>query len=162
MILLSLVRGSYQGTPSGVPFFGLDESQALAAGVKALMKRHVRLYVLGVVFLLVIVAVAQSQIFAGTWHTPKSRLTGRANLSAKLVQLPETLSGSVIFVNPDGTILELPITKPEIKGNTLDFQTIDHGSTTYWSLTVTKNFRKGILKGSQHEMLIEEKVQRDR
>lgn len=124
------------------------------------MKRLRRWHVLAAFMLFSIAAAAQSELFVGTWQIRKSPLTGKVNLTVNIVQTGETLSGAVTFVNPDGTTSQMPIAKPEIKGDTLDFQTLDHDMTMYWSLRVGKNARRGILKASEHEMLIEEKVKK--
>jgi hypothetical protein len=120
------------------------------------------LHFLAALILFSITAVAQSEIFAGTWQIRKSPITGKINLSVNIVQQGETLSGTVVFVNPDGTTFQLPIAKTELKGDTLDFQTLDRDATMHWHLTVARDARQGVLKGSDHEMLIEEKVTKKR
>jgi hypothetical protein len=69
---------------------------------------------------------AQAGTFAGTWQTRKSSLTGKVNLTVTIVQKGDAVTGTVAFLNPDSTTQQLPIAKPEIKDNTLNFQTADH------------------------------------
>ena len=126
------------------------------------LRRFLRLHFLAALILFCIAAVAQSEIFAGTWQIRKSPTTGKINLTVHIVHQGEKLSGTVVFLNPDGTTFQMPIANSEPKGDTLDFQTEDRGSTMYWHLTVARNARRGVLKGSEHEMLTEEKVTKKR
>ena len=138
------------------------------AGEKALpmhftcLRRLLRLHLLPTLMLFSLAAIAQSEIFVGTWQIRKSPITGKVNLSVTIVHQGENLSGTVVFGDPDGPTFEMPILKAEIKGDTLDFQTLDRGDPMDWHLTVKSNTRRGVLKGSEHEMLIEEKVTKKR
>ena len=106
-------------------------------------------------------ASSQSERFVGTWEIRKSPTTGRINLTVNIVQADDTVSGTVMFINPDGTTTELPISHPEFKGTALDFQTQDRDVIMHWSLTIG-NARGGILRGNEHELLIEEEVKKKR
>jgi len=105
--------------------------------------------------------LSQLERFLGTWEIRKSPTTGRVNLTVNIVQSLDTLGGSVTFINPDGTTTQWPISRTELKGTVLDFQTLDHDAIMHWSLTVT-NARSGVLHGDEGELLIEEKVKRKR
>jgi hypothetical protein len=119
---------------------------------------------------------SQLQRFFGTWEIRKSPTTGRVNLTVNIVQGADTISGTVKFINPNGTTTQWPITHTEFRGITqtrslvfnsefkgprLDFQTLDHDAIMYWSLTLT-NTTRGFLRGDEHELLIEEKVKKRR
>jgi hypothetical protein len=121
-------------------------------------------------------AFAQLEQFVGSWEIRKNPTTGRVNLTVIIVRAGETISGTINFVNPDGTTMQWPISYPEFKGTTLtkslisnaefkgatlDFQTGDHDSIMHWSLTLT-NTRRGVLRGAEHELLIEERVKKKR
>ncbi len=121
-------------------------------------------------------ASSQLQQFLGTWEIRKSPTTGRVNLTVNVVQGVDTISGTVKFINPNGTTTQWPITHTEFggitltrslvlntkfKGPRLDFQTLDHDAVMYWSLTLT-NTTTGFLRGDEHELLIEEKVKKKR
>jgi hypothetical protein len=120
--------------------------------------------------------LSQLQPFLGTWEIRKSPATGRVNLTVNIVQGADTISGTVKFINPNGTTTQWPITQTEFRGITqtrslvfntefkgprLDFQTLDHDAIMYWSLTLT-NTTRGFLRGDEHELLIEEKVKKKR
>lgn len=119
---------------------------------------------------------SQLERFVGTWEIRKSPTTGRVNLTVNIVQGVDTISGTIKFINPDGTTTQWPIahtefrgttltrslvSHTEFKGPTLDFQTRDNDAIMYWSLTLT-NTRRGVLRGDEHELLIEEKVKKKR
>ena len=119
-------------------------------------------------------ALFQSQRFLGAWEIRKSQTTGKANLTVTITQERDTISGNIRFINPDGTTTEWPISHAEFRGTTvtrslvfnkdfrgptLQFQTLDHDSIMYWSLTLTHATR-GFLRGDEHELLIEEKVKK--
>jgi len=129
-------------------------------------------------FLGLTVDLGPSQIerFVGAWEIRKNPTTGRANLTAIIVRAGDTVSGTINFVNPDGTTMHWPISHSEyrgatvrrslvfntdFKGPTLNFQTGDHDAIMYWSLTLT-NATRGFLRGDEHELLIEEKVKKKR
>jgi len=140
------------------------------------MKRR-RLYTFLVSLLLLSTAAsAQLERFVGAWEIRKSPTTGKVNLTVNIVQTGDTISGTVTFLNPDGTTTQWPIAHTEFrgtsltkslvfhtqfKGTTLDFQTLDHDAIMRWSLTLT-NARSGFLRGDQRELLIEEKVRKKR
>ena len=120
--------------------------------------------------------LSQLQPFLGTWEIRKSPATGRVNLTVNIVQVADTISGTVKFINPNGTTTQWPITHTEFRGITqtrslvfntefkgprLDFQTLDQDAIMYWSLTLT-NTARGFLRGDEHELLIEEKVKKKR
>lgn len=119
-------------------------------------------------------ASAQLEQFVGTWETRKNSTTGKAHLTVTIVRAGNAISGTVAFLNPDGTTTQLPVahtefrgsavtkslvSHTEFKGTTLDFQTLDHDVTTHWSFTLTRA-RRGFLRGDQGELLIEEKVKK--
>ena len=108
------------------------------------------------------VACAQSSKFVGTWQTRKSSVTGSPNITVKIAEEENALSGSVILVNPDRTTMNLPIVNPSLSDEAFSFQTIDGEDTMHWSLAVDKTQKKGVLKGSIHEMLIDAKVTKAR
>ena len=107
------------------------------------------------------VDLAPSQLkgFVGTWEIRQNPTTGRVNLTVNIVQAGETIRGTVTFINPDGTTMQWPISNPEFKGTSLNFQTLDHDTVTHWSLTLI-NAKSGVLHGNEHELLIEEKVKK--
>ena len=140
------------------------------------MKRRTVFTFLVSLLLLSTAASAQLERFVGTWEIRKSPTTGRANLTVNIVQAGDTISGTVTFLNPNGTTTQWPIAKPEFKGTTLtkslvshtefkgptlEFQTGDHDAIMYWSLTLT-NASRGVLRGNENELLIEEKVKKKR
>ena len=140
------------------------------------MKRRTLFVFLVSLLLLSSAASAQLERFVGTWGIRKSPTTGKVNLTVNIVQSGDTISGTVTFLNPDGTKTQWPIAHTEFrgttltkslifhtqfKGTTLDFQTLDHDATMHWSLTLT-NARSGFLRGDQGELLIEEKVSKKR
>jgi hypothetical protein len=90
---------------------------------------------------------SELQLVLGTWEIRKSPTTGRANLTVNIVQGADTISGTVRFINPNGTTTQWPIThtefrgisqtrslvlNTEFKGPRLDFQTVDHDAIMYW------------------------------
>ena len=120
--------------------------------------------------------LSQLEPFLGTWEIRKSPGTGRVNLTVNIVQVADTISGTVKFINPNGTTTQWPVThtefrgiaqtrslvfNTEFKGSRLDFQTLDQDAIMYWSLTLT-NTARGFLRGDEHELLIEEKVKKKR
>jgi len=142
----------------------------------SLMKRRTLFTFLVSLLLLSTGASAQLEQFVGTWEIRKSPTTGRANLTVNIVQAGDKISGTVTFLNPDGTTTQWPIGRiefrgitrtkslvfhTEFKGTALDFQTLDHDAIMHWSLTLT-NARRGFLRGDEGELLIEEKVKKKR
>ena len=138
------------------------------------MKRRTLFTFLVSLLLLSTEGSAQLERFVGTWEIRKSPMAARANLTVNIVQAGDTISGTVTFLNPDGTTTQWLIAKPEFKGTTLtkslvshtefkgptlDFQTGDHDAIMYWSLTLT-NASRGVLRGNEHELLIEEKIKK--
>jgi len=139
------------------------------------MKRRTLFTFLVSLLLLSTGASAQVERFVGTWEIRKSP-TGKVNLTVNIVQAGDTISGAVMFLNPDGTTTQSPIAHTEFrsiaptkslifhtefKGPKLDFQTLDHDAIMYWSLPLT-NARRGFLRGDYGELLIEEKVKKKR
>lgn len=118
------------------------------------------LSVLGVLVLVQAGAATQSDKFVGTWQVQKSSLTGRSNLTVNIIATGDVLNGTVVFVNPDTTSFQVPISNTKIEGNVLSFETVDHDTIMRWSLEVAANSRRGVLKGSAGHMLIEEKVKK--
>ena len=120
--------------------------------------------------------LSQLEQFVGVWEIRNNPATGRANLTVIIVPAGDTISGTIKFVNPDGTTIQCPISHPDFRGTTLrrslvfntdfkgptvDFQTQDHDAIMYWSLTLT-TANRGFLRGDEHEVLIEEKVNKRR
>ena len=118
----------------------------------------------------------QLEQFVGAWEIRKNPTTGRVSLTVIIVRTGDTISGTINIVNPDGTTMQWPISHPEFRGITLtrsivshsefrgpalDFQTLDHDAIMHWSLTLT-NATRGVLRGNEHELLIEEKVKKKR
>jgi hypothetical protein len=124
-----------------------------------LMKRYIRFIFVLPLLLLATATFAQFERFVGNWEIRKSPTTGKVNLTVTITDAGDTIGGTVVFLNPDGTTFQMPIAKPEVKGDALDFRTLDHDAIMHWSLTLT-NPRSGILRADRGEMLIQEKVKR--
>jgi len=142
----------------------------------SLMQRRTLFTFLVSFLLLSTAASAQLERFVGTWEIRKSPTTGKVNLTVNIVQAGDTISGTVRFLNPDGTTTQWPIAhiefrgialtkslrfNTEFKGTKLEFQTGDHDAIMYWSLTLT-NARRGFLRGDKGELEIEERVKKKR
>ena len=107
-------------------------------------------------------AIGQAQ-FAGKWQTKKSSLTGKHSITVNIALKEGKASGTVILVNPpDGSEIQSEMLNVERSGNTLDFETKDRNDTFHWRLTVEGDRRRGRLYGSIGEMLIDEKVLKNR
>lgn len=120
----------------------------------------------GVLVTLSVAALAQTQ-FVGKWQTRTSPVTGKPTITVSITEKENSLNGSVVLVNPDGTQRELPILSPEVGGKELQFHTYDQGTTFDWRLTLKKGNRKACLHGSDRrpakggqsgEMVIDEEV----
>jgi len=79
------------------------------------MKRRTLLTFLVSLLLYSPTAFAQLERFVGTWEIQKNPTTGRVNLTVMIVQSGDTISGTVTFLNPDGTTTQWPITHTEFK-----------------------------------------------
>jgi hypothetical protein len=74
-----------------------------------------------------------------------------------IVKLDHWLGGSVVLVNPDASEIKLPMLNLKITENVMDFETHGNGFC-YWSLTLQRNNKRGLLHGSCGEMLVDEPV----
>src|SRR5262245_39957260 len=106
-------------------------------------------------------AFADLKSFAGEWRTKKDRW-GESAITLIILRAKSGLHGKVLLANPDGTHLDLSIVEPKITGNVLSFHSKDGETTFWWHLTLRKNSRDGFLRGAVGEMLIEEKVEKQR
>jgi hypothetical protein len=102
---------------------------------------------------------SQSQ-FAGKWQTRTSRVTNQPAITVIIVELNQRLGGAVVLVNPDASEDKLPILNLKITENVMEFETRDKNSVFYWSLTLQKNRKRGLLHGSCGEMLVDERVRK--
>lgn len=100
--------------------------------------------------------------FIGTWETHKVSRSARAAITVVVRQKTNTHTGNVYLANRDGSSRELTFDRSSQDGDTLKFTTPMDQELFYWSLTLRKGGKSGVLKGSYHEMLIEEKVTRQR
>lgn len=106
------------------------------------------------------VELARMKAFAGVWKTRTSTVTHKANITLNLALDAESqLGGTVRFVNPNRSQTTVRIVFTTFANNVLAFQTDDGFS---WQLVLTKNSRVAALKGSAHELLIEERVAKQR
>jgi hypothetical protein len=135
-------------------------------GVVKIMRTVSSLSVLAVVICFSFVALAQSQ-FAGKWQTKTSQVTGKPTITVNVVESENKLSGTIILVNPDRSEMTMPMLSPELKGETLEFETSLQGTPFDWRLTLKKGSREALLHGSDRrpskggqggEMVIEEDV----
>jgi hypothetical protein len=124
-----------------------------------------RLGLLVVLICLPLVVLAQSQ-FSGKWQTKTSRVTGKPTITVNITESENKLTGTVVLVNPDRSEMEIPILSPELKGETLEFETKLQGAPFDWRLTL-KGSREALLHGSDRrpskggqggEMVIDEHV----
>jgi hypothetical protein len=106
-------------------------------------------------------AIGQAQ-FAGKWQTKKSSTTGKHSITVNIVMNEGKASGAVVLVNPDASKIEQAIFDVELHNDTLEFETKDRDTTFHWRLTLEKGDRRGRLHGSIGEMLIDEKVVKNR
>ena len=125
---------------------------------------------LSILILAVIISTASAQeALVGKWETKTRTVTGKPGITVAISKRGDTLGGTVMFVNPDSTTLELPILNASFTGNTFRFKTDDQKGTWFsWWLTVKKGAKGGTLNGSDQrpgkfgssngEALIEERV----
>jgi len=125
------------------------------------MKTVSGLNFLAVLVCLSVVAPAQSQ-FAGKWQTKISPARGKHSITLNIVVNEDKVDGKVVLVNPDRSESESPILNPELKRTTLKFETSLGNDKFNWRLTVKKGSREGLLHGSVGEMLIDERVVKQR
>jgi len=95
---------------------------------------------------------AQSS-FAGNWQTRKDAIT------VKIAVTEGKLSGTVVFLGPYNYRWEMAASNFHESGNVLEFETKDELYTWNWRLTLGGK-TKGLLRGSVHEMLIDEHVKK--
>ncbi len=109
--------------------------------------------------------------FVGEWQTRISPVTGKPSITVNVLANGNTFNGTVVFVNPDGTEIEMTLLSPELKGRTLTFQTNDGGMIYVWRMTLKLNGREGVLHGSDRrpamrgqsgELVIEEPIVKKR
>jgi hypothetical protein len=126
------------------------------------MKTVSGLNLLAVLLCFSVVAPAESQ-FAGKWQTKISPATGKHSITLNIVVNEGKIGGTVVLVNPpDRSELESPILNPELSGTTLKFETNHKNDKFSWQLTLKKDSREGLLHGSLGEMLIDERVVKQR
>lgn len=112
-----------------------------------------------VVICLGISSLAQVQSFIGEWQTRTTRRRKIPAITVNIVESATGLKGTIKLANPDQTQYEVAITKGELHGNELEFQTEDDkGWKCRWGLTLNETKKKGLLTGGCGEMLFEEKV----
>ena len=104
---------------------------------------------------------SQSQ-FAGKWQTKSSPVTGQHAFIINIVVNEGKFGGTVVLGNPDGSEIEAEIINPELSENALEFQTKIRNDTFDWRLTLKKGNREGLLHGSIREMVIDERVVKQR
>lgn len=104
--------------------------------------------------------LAQSSPFIGTWETHKSSPTARAAITVTIVQNGEALIGTVYLAHLDSGSERLEFNKSSRDADVLCFTTPVDEEGFYWKLTLGKGAKTGVLKGSYHEMLIDEKVKK--
>lgn len=106
------------------------------------------------------VELARMKALAGVWKTRTSTATHKANITLNLaLDAGSQLGGTVRFVNPNRSKMKVRIVFATLTNNVLAFQTDDGFS---WQLVPTKNSSVATLKGSIHELLIEERVTKQR
>jgi len=101
---------------------------------------------IGISTIVLTVCLAQAQ-FAGNWQTPPVLATGRPIYTVRILESDSKISGTLIQVLPNGSQQAWPILKPEVKDETLFFQTQGRDTTFYWRLTRKKNMCRGTLHG---------------
>src|SRR5260221_3365866 len=116
---------------------------------------HVRRLIL---YICIAVPVFDQDRLVGTWETRKASQSARAAITVVILQKADALSGNVYLADRDGSSRELTFVESSRTRKTLTFTTPMDEELFYWSLTRSKGERDGILKGSYHEMLVEEKV----
>ena len=77
-----------------------------------------------------------------------------------VAQNGESLTGTVDLADRNGGSTRLKFNESSRSADTLTFTTPMDEESFYWSLTLSKGTRTGVLKGSYHEMIIEEKVKK--
>ena len=107
-----------------------------------------------------LLSLAQASPFMGTWETHKSSSTASAAITLVIVQNGEALTGTVYLAHLDGGSEHLEFKDSSRIAETLTFETPVDEESFYWSLALNKGAKTGVLKGSYHEMLIEEKVKK--
>jgi hypothetical protein len=105
-------------------------------------------------------ALAQSSAFIGTWETHKTSPKARAAIAVTIVQDAESLTGTVDLADRKQDSTRLKFTESSCSANTLTFATPMDEELFHWVLALKKGAKTGVLKGSYHEMLIEEKVKK--
>ena len=105
--------------------------------------------------------------FVGEWQSRPNPVTGKPSITVNILASRNSLNGTVILVNPDGSKTEFTILRPELSGMVLRFQTNDAGAIFLWRMTLEQDGRAAILRGGDRrpamrgqsgELLIEERV----
>jgi len=109
---------------------------------------------------LAIPALAQSNAFVGTWETHKASPKARGAITVVIVQNGELLVGTVDLADRNGGSERLKFNESSRSADTLTFTTLLDEQPFRWSLTLSKGTRTAVLKGSYHEMLIDEAVKK--
>jgi hypothetical protein len=99
-------------------------------------------------------------LFVGKWQTRVSSVTHKSTITVNIVEKEQTLSGTVVLVNPDANEMQLPFANVKVMQNVIEFETHDNNSAFYWRLAVQNNRTRGLLHGSCREMLIDEWVRK--
>jgi hypothetical protein len=100
-------------------------------------------------------AVFAQSPFAGRWQTRKNAIT------VDIAFTEGEVSGTVVFLDPQKYRWEMAASNFHESGNALEFETNDKLDTWRWRLTVASK-TKGLLHGSVREMLIDERVRKQR
>lgn len=107
-------------------------------------------------------AFAQAQ-FAGKWQTKISPATGKHLFTVNLEVRDKKVTGTVVLVDPvDGNEIESDIFNAEQNTGALEFETKVRQGTFHWRLTLAKGNREGLLHGNVGELVIDERVVKQR
>jgi hypothetical protein len=94
-------------------FSPIDETEIMADGVNKTVpaKTLMRFFILigGIILLATTVASEMPPSpFAGKWHTRTSQVAHRPGITVNIMEREQSLSGTVVLVNPDASEIELP------------------------------------------------------
>jgi hypothetical protein len=118
-----------------------------------------RLSAAPIILLATTLAVGQSP-FIGMWQTGGSRVTDRPAITVLIVELEKRLGGAVVLVNPDASVVKLPILNLKITENVMEFETHIDG-LCFWSLTLQRDRNRGLLHGGcPGKMMLDEPVRK--
>lgn len=101
--------------------------------------------------------------FLGKWQTRISRRWGKHLFTLNIEVQEGNLTGTMVLVDPvDGSEIKSEIVNAKSIGNAFEFQTKVMKSAFDWRLTLTKGNKKGLLHGSTGELVIDERVEKER